>query len=531
MELNKNQSTAVTTTASYVAVIAHAGSGKTRVLTGRVLHLAKLCPTDKILAVTFSRAAKNEMIQRIGNHQNIEITNFHSWCYRFLKKRIKFTILDGYNQRKAIKPLMPVGCTLKISDVIRQIGLLKLYRQIPDDAILADIYTRYMEFCYKYSYLDFTDLLLKTSEILASTNHNYYQHVLVDEFQDTDPIQYEILKLLKPATIFVVGDPKQGIYSFRGANPENIELFIREYNATIIDLQYNYRSCKKIIKLANTLFDDGHPMLPIINRDGLVSKIRYRDNRQEAMEIAKTIKNLWIQGNRSIAILCRKRASLPELELAIQAAGIPTNVVGARPFLEHVDVQYMLAWLRYATNENDVIALKTLLLAQQGIGTVTAENIMIGKVTSKNHDKWVKFVTLANRIVSDCHKKPLSEAISNIIKLDKSIKDGNRLEMLRQFAVDTSLDDFIEMMSTEPEENQGDAVQILTIHKSKGAEFNCVFLPGAEEGYLPMNDTAEETRIVYVAITRAKDVLYVSCAQTRRIFGNEENNEVSRFFK
>ena len=682
--LNPQQRAAVSLPAQHALILAGAGSGKTRVLTTRLAWLISTGQASPaaVLAVTFTNKAAKEMLTRISamlpiSTRGMWVGTFHGLCNRFLRTHHRdaalpqsFQILDSQDQLAAIKRVLR---GLNVDDqkfpprnVQYFINGEKEEGRRPDAVEVVDEYSRrmvefyrsYEEQCQREGVVDFAELLLRSYELLQRNQllREHYQarfrHILVDEFQDTNDLQYRWLKLLAgPGTsLFAVGDDDQSIYAFRGANVSNMAAFEREYaRDNLIKLEQNYRSHAHILNTANHLIRQNTRRLgkDLWTDSGEGEPVRIYESltdTEEAQWLLEEIRSLIADGSSrsEIAILYRSNAQSRILEHALFSAGVPYRVYGGLRFFERAEIKHALAYLRLLENPDDDSAfLRVVNLPARGIGARTMELLQdqarahgtslyraVATVQGGASGKLAQFVALISRMRAQAQGLPLTEAIdyvlegSGLIAFYKTEREGqDRIENLRELvnaaaaylaengidrdvpasvglanaaqagvAADAAdivdmagtageagspgaagavvvlpgrgqLDDvldaplapgaiqavalsplagFLSYASLESGERQAgegvDSIQMMTVHAAKGLEFDSVFVTGLEEGLFPHENAAaevdgleEERRLMYVAITRARQRLYMSFSQTRLLHGQTRYNLKSRF--
>ena len=615
--LNPPQFAAVTLPPQHALILAGAGSGKTRVLTSR---LAWLIQTGQVgphgvLAVTFTNKAAKEMLTRLSamlpiNTRGMWIGTFHGLCNRMLRAHHRdaglpqlFQILDSADQLAAVKRLLK---SLNVDDekfpprdVVNFINGQKEAGLRPDAAEAWDEYTRrrvelYREYeaqCQREGVADFAELLLRSYELLARNEpirHHYqsrFRHILVDEFQDTNVLQYRWLKLLAGggASLFCVGDDDQSIYAFRGAEVGNMRDFEREFRVeSVIRLEQNYRSHGNILDAANAIIKNNAARLGknLWTDAGSGEPIRVYEafnDTEEARWIVEEIKSLAAEGmaRREMALLYRSNAQSRVLEHALFSAGLPYRVYGGLRFFERQEVKHALAYLRLIANSDDDGAfLRVVNFPARGIGARTVEQLQDAaknaKVslhsTAQDGGKAMVFAALIDRLKAACEGLTLPETVEQVLALSglrahyQTEKEGqDRLANLDElvnaaanFVAEEGTADaegelsgelaaFLSHASLEAGEHQAgdsdDALQLMTVHSAKGLEFDAVFISGIEEGLFPHENAVredkgleEERRLMYVAVTRARKRLYLSHAQTRMLHGQTRYNLPSRFF-
>ncbi len=614
--LNDAQKRAVLHTEGPLLVLAGAGSGKTKVITHRIIHLIhKGVEPQAILAVTFTNKAATEMKERVNslikqfppsNRAALDslpvVATFHSLGVRVIREFHKelglnrhFTIYDRSDSLKAIKSALekadydpkqfePKKILNKISrakgDAI-SISELKNNGNSFFDQVVATVWELYENTLYEESALDFDDLLVKTLSLLKNnpqvrdTLQKRYQYLHVDEYQDTNAIQFNIAKHLASShnNICVVGDVDQNIYSWRGANIKNILQFEQEFKgATTILLEENYRSTKIIISASNNIIEKNH------NR---VEKTVYTNNSEgekitlfpatsgtnEAEYIAKKVNTLLKDGASpaDFAVLYRTNFQSRSLEEAFLKENIPYQLLGTK-FYDRKEIKDVLSYLRLAFNPKSSADLARIINEpKRGIGKVTMLKVIEGKkneLTGATATKVDNFFQIISDIADEARTKPLSETLKFIIKRtgietelkkDGTEEDLSRLENLGELVTigkrfdeitdkEEAVEKFLEATSLQSDQDElkdkdeFNATRLMTIHAAKGLEFPYVFICGLEEGLFPHErlddssvDTEEERRLFYVAITRASKKLFLTYAHIRTIYGNQKINLPSSF--
>ncbi|MDY5873982.1 MAG: UvrD-helicase domain-containing protein [Bacilli bacterium] len=608
--LNDEQKKAVMHLNGPCLVLAGAGSGKTRVLTTRIAYLIDNgIPSYNILAITFTNKAAREMKERVetlvpGNYAFLG--TFHSLGVRILRENSKecglesnFTILDSDDVLSLIKRIMKNKAIdpkeLATSYVRNRISFIKnenlspreidnLFNTVSEKRVL-DIYQTYQELIHKNNSVDFDDLLVlpvelfkKYPEILDKYQEKF-KYILVDEYQDTNEVQYQFNKLLasKYRNLFVVGDANQSIYGFRNANFRNILNFEKDYkDAYVVTLESNYRSTNNILECANCVIRNNKERKEL-NLKGTIGdgvKTQYitcENGKMEALTIIDEIKKLYNQGYdyKDIGILYRTNGQSRLLEEVFLKENIPYNVVGAYYFYQRKEIKDLLSYLKLINNQNDDIALRRVINEpKRGIGEKAIENLSneATRLGSSMFDAISKGRELAFKdLILDMIKAQdnlsLTEFIDYVIDKsgmkesltsEKSLENDLRLDNLEEFKSVTAsfeertgsvnLSDFLEEISLVADisehKEEKDAVTLMTIHSAKGLEFDCVFLCGMEEGIFPHQNSfesdaeiEEERRLCYVGITRARKVLYLTNAHSRILYGREQVNPPSRFIK
>lgn len=620
--MNENQQKAILKTQGAVMVIAGAGSGKTRVLTNRIAYLIaeKNILESNILAITFTNKAAKEMKERIYNlvgdtSKYIWINTFHSMCVRILRQHIdllgynkNFTILDTSEQKTIIKNIVK---ELNLSeDSYQPNNILKIISNSKNSMVsvsemkaqarfgfmknVAEIYENYQKYLKKNSVLDFDDLMLKTivlfekhSEVLA-LYQNKFEYIHVDEYQDTNVIQYKLIKMLSEVhkNICVVGDDDQSIYSWRGACSDNIINFEKDYeDVEVIFLDQNYRSNSTILDAANAVIknntDRKDKALWSENKGGdKITVYSAANDKDETDDIAKKILDLKAQGidYKDIAILYRANYLSRSMENSCMAFGIPYKLIGSLKFLQRQEIRDLLAYMNVIINRNDEFSLRRIInVPKRGIGASSMAKIdnyaeQYG-LTLFEALKNIDMIDVSKKITTNIHlltqliekysqteQYSIEDLIVGIYKdsgYESMLKESadtyaeSRIENIselvssaKQFSsMNDNLIDFISEMSLTSDaddENEDNSVVLSTVHAAKGLEYRVVFIMGLEENLFPSirdaessederNKMEEERRLAYVAITRAKEKLFMSYANRRMQFGSIKNNKRSRF--
>ncbi|MBI5784326.1 MAG: UvrD-helicase domain-containing protein [Rhodocyclales bacterium] len=616
--LNPEQLAAVTLPRQHALILAGAGSGKTRVLTTRIAWLIatnQMTP-QQVLAVTFTNKAAKEMMARLTamlpiNVRGMWIGTFHGLCNRLLRTHYRdaglpqlFQILDSSDQLSAIKRLLK---SLNVDDEKYPPRELQHFingqkeQGLRSSAVEAwdaytkrrvELYEAYDAQCNKEGVVDFAELLLRCFELLTRNEalRRHYQerfrYVLVDEFQDTNVLQYKWLKLLTgpEAAMFAVGDDDQSIYAFRGADVGNMRDFEREYKvANVIRLEHNYRSHGNILDAANAIIKNNENRLGknLWTDAGAGEPIRVfeaNSDLDEARWIVEEIKALARDGHAraEIALLYRSNAQSRVLEHALFSAGLPYRVYGGLRFFERQEIKHALAYLRLIANpDDDTSFARVVNFPTRGIGARSIEVLQdaakaagssLFAASAQTGGKAAAFVALIARMKESAHL-PLPELVDHVVELsglrehyqaDKEGQDrlANLDELVNAAAsfvaeegvvgaegeLSADLIAFLAHAALEAGEHQAgegdDALQLMTTHSAKGLEFNVVFLSGLEEGLFPHENSLverdgleEERRLMYVAVTRARQRLYLSHAQTRMLHGQTRYNLPSRFIE
>ncbi len=611
MTLNDKQLEAVNHTEGPCLVLAGAGSGKTRVLTERIIKLIDdgVSPYN-ILAITFTNKAAKEMRVRVQNKigdvaNSIFIGTFHSFGLRILRENYdaigyssNITILDTDDTKSLIKRILkensfdPADYDIKHiiskissakNDGISPLEFSKLFLN-EHDKVIGLVYEKYLKLLKENNSVDFDDLLLKPVEIFKKRKdilekyQERFRYILVDEYQDTNSIQYELCKMLakKYNNIFVVGDANQSIYSWRNADYRNILNFEKDYkNAHVVLLEENYRSTNTILKAANSVIKNNNEGTKLnlwtsIGDGDKVEYIRVEDEIKESSFVINKIKELVSEGYSysDFAVLYRTNAQSRTVEEAFVRNNIPYNIIGSYYFYNRKEIKDLIAYLNLIYNTNDSVSLERVInTPKRGIGTKTIDNIRekanmndISLFDAIDSGKELEFKKLILELIEDSKTMNLSDLIEDVLvktglrreyELDKSIESDTKVENLNEFkslAVNFEdngiydLSTFLENIMLVSDKGQyaedDNNVNIMTLHSAKGLEFNIVFILGMEEGIFPHSrsfesakELEEERRLCYVGITRAKKKLYLLSARTRTLYGRTSGTIESRFIK
>lgn len=625
--LNDKQLEAVETSSQYVRVVAGAGSGKTRVLTYRISYLISQLDVKpwKILAITFTNKVANEMKKRVCDivpeaQKDLTIKTFHSFAAMFLRREIgvldypiNFTILDEEDQTKVIKDIVSEKGYKRSDPIVKQainyIGKCKLKEKYPgnisiqfekfeNEKLCLEIYEEYEETKARQYALDFDDLLLRTNQILASFPairakwQDRYDHILVDEFQDTNDTEYKMLTMLmKPSTcLYVVGDPDQTIYTWRGANQDIIVDLNKKYiGLETIILDENYRSTQTILDSANKLIAHNKYRVPknLFTNNGKGDSITVRcldSVTAEAEYVAREITSLVrLKGYKysDIAILYRSNYITLEFEKAFMAKSMPYVIYGSVKFYQRAEIKDVLAYFRIISNYHDDISFERIInVPRRGIGDKTIQMIKDG---AKNHHLSIYEYLLTDDALEECPRKAVStlkvlitriEVTKDRIKeddemfsktLEDFIKDigyydyllndddgDDRIDNVKSLFEDirhylktnpeATFDEYLQnvaLVSAQDDMKEGDKIVMMTVHTAKGLEFPVVFIVRLNQGVFPNNRALfedgfkameEERRLAYVAMTRAKERLYLTVASGYSYVTKTELGE-SQFLK
>lgn len=612
--LNEEQACAVKTINGPVMVFAGAGTGKTRTLTARIAYMVEECGIKPyhILAITFTKKATNEMRERLegildDTAKMLNISTIHSLCVKILRRYIdkigyskNFEIIDDedvikvltdiYKRDNIDKKNFPTKIAAKmISDYKNGIGNL--------NSLIGPIYDAYVEELKNNNFLDFDDLLLKTEELFETSEEvldiyqKNFEYILVDEFQDTNKVQYNIIKMLGAVhhNIFVVGDDDQSIYSFRGACIDNMLNFTKDYpDAKVFKLLRNYRSHDSILKGANAVIKNNQIREPkeLYSEikgsldDVVVQEAYYYE--EEVRFVTNEISHLVNHDGykySDIAVLYRNSALSRNFEMSFLEERIPYNIYGGFSYLKRKEIKDIISYFRFIVDNNRISHFKRIInLIPKGIGDKTIAHVMevmdennitlfeaIDQVYDENPSTKNKFLYEYKQLILDfddqIEKMPLTDFFDYLVdksgyleqlKEDDFNNEGHRVDNLKEFKsilynidnaykdenltqkdkVRIGIDDIMLDQSFE-EDARADAVTLSTIHSVKGLEFEVVFVVALEEGIFPSVkedvEIEEERRVAYVAFTRAKSKIYLSCSQRRLIYGRMVQNHISRF--
>ncbi|MDD7363107.1 MAG: UvrD-helicase domain-containing protein [Peptoniphilus sp.] len=623
---NDRQREAILTTKGSLLVLAGAGSGKTRVVTGKIAYLieSENVSPFSILAITFTNKAAKEMQERVADLltypvEGMWISTFHAMCVRILRRHIEaigydqnFAIYDASDQKTLIKTCMN---ELNLSkEIYKPYGLLskisawKTEGISPEEAVknhfgefherqIAEAYRLYEKKKRENNALDFDDLLVKTVELFQEHPDvlSYYQqrfaYIFVDEYQDTNHIQYLLVKMLaeKAINLTVVGDNDQSIYSWRGADIENILSFERDFpDAKTIMLEQNYRSTTPILKSANRLIANN----PTLKKKNLWTEreggdpVVYREfyhSSEEEMAVVRKMEHLNYKGTRfgDMAILYRTNAQSRGFEEALMREGIPYRVVGGLRFYDRREIKDAISYLQVIDNPKDDVSLRRIVnVPKRGIGETTIEQLQDyadekgqdlfavmeelednDEIKVRAHKNIKEFVNLIHLLTHKREELSLGELVEAILfeshyveelRKEDTVTSRTRIENLDEFISaasefehdnpDLTLTDFLGSLSLISDKNElvdeDASVQLMTIHGAKGLEFPVVFVVGLEEGLFPTSrslddekDMEEERRLMYVAMTRAKEKLFLSSAKSRTLYGKRKPAVRSRFIR
>ncbi len=635
-DLNNEQQQALENTEGAVLVTAGAGSGKTRLLTYRIAHLIKdkQVPASNILAITFTNKAAKEMLTRLSNMvedaDKLWVSTFHAMCSKILRKNIvalqnKINLKRETEYRKGFdsnfsiytdsdkdKTLKEVCAKLGVTDEkiiskaewhisnaknnnLKPLEYQRLYQYTQDIDLYMKIYSAYQVSLENNNALDFDDLLTKTYELFVTCPdvldfyQNKFQYIHVDEFQDTNTVQYHIVRLLagKNGNIFVVGDEDQCIYGWRGANISNILDFRKDFpTCRSYKLERNYRSTKQILTTANTLIKNNltrnDKVLWTQNEEGVrVEHYQSQDETAEAEYIASTVYNLVKYSNykySDIAILMRLNALTRPFEEKFLNYNIPHRIFGGFKFYERQEIKNILAYMRLLVNPQDSAALyRVINFPKRGIGQTTIDelskqadyNSVSPLELLLNNEEYMlsdsitkKFDLFKNLYLSLLHAYqtlPPVDFVKQLLKetkIKESYNSSNEEDLSKLMNIDAfvntvqeyfdqnpthKLEDYLQTVTLTSDidsyDDENNCVTLATVHSVKGLEFKVVFIVGLEEKIFPLSrattasELEEERRLMYVAITRAEQRLYLTHTRTRFMYGKRDYMLESRFLK
>ena len=615
-DLNKQQFEAVTHDVGSVFVIAGAGTGKTRTLTMRIAYLiAQGYDPSRIMAVTFTNKAAKEMKSRVidmvgPSASQVWMYTFHAFGLQILRKHIhllpygyllNFNIIDEEDAKVIIKEVIKsLNLEPKDYSMKHQRHIISLYKTSRLDAFEfndeENIYLGYVKYLRENQFVDFDDLILYTQELLKTNEEirtyyqQYFEHILIDEFQDTDVIQYDIIKMLgiTHKNVFVVGDPDQSIYAFRGSHYANNQKFLKEFSASQIILDQNYRSTNDILHAANLLINHnqnrilGKSLKSDLGKGKQVHFYTAQNDYQETYFVIDEIRKLKREGAEysDIAILYRNNALSRIFEDALIKEGLPYKIYGGISFYERKEIKDAIAYIHVILDPIENFYLKRIInVPRRGIGQTTIakleahareeglsmfDAIDTVNINGKSKQSLLEFKEIIESIQTSIqdithldeflanvldisgymdmlkadHDEMSEDRISNlkelvtVFKRSEGYYEGNTKQkvqqLLDQIALYTSLD----------KSSDDEAIILSTIHQVKGLEFKAVFMVVMEEGIFPSDfslvdprELEEERRVCYVGVTRAKRNLYISHAQRRMVYGQFKMNFASRFLR
>ena len=617
--LNKEQKIAVEHQKGPLLVLSGAGTGKTRVLTSRFVYIVKNLKFDfnRIIAVTFTNKAANEIKERVKKalDQNIEspwIGTFHSIFAKFLRKhahhvglKSNFNILDSEDQKKLIKQVLEyckIDKEVSESIYLNEIQNIKDEKIFPQDKSkilkysslenIDEIYNIYQQRLIEINAVDFGDILLHSYFILTNhkdiqeTHSNYIQHILIDEFQDTNLLQYDLIKLLlnDNQNLFCVGDDDQSIYAWRGAKIENIINFPNEFNCEVVRLTKNYRSNNAILEAASSVISNNKNRLgknlESYNKEIPEQKINLKSfysQEEESLWVADNISRKY-NDQETFGILVRLTAQMRSIEDKLIKYALPYEIIGGPRFFERKEIKDVLSYLKLANSQSDDLSFERIInLPRRGIGEQSIKIIIdhsrsnnlsffeslkdlaqSNKLSPSLLSKTQPFIDLINKISDLINKTSLEDLGIFVIEESgylkmleneknklKQIENESRIDNLKELVNALSefenLDEFLEhvgLVNENQKKTHQNSIKLMTLHAAKGLEFDHVYLPGWEEGIFPSSraleqnsskSLEEERRLAYVGITRAKYDLNLSYASSRYTYGINNYSLPSRF--
>lgn len=610
-DLNDAQRQAVQQIDGPLLILAGAGSGKTKTITSRLAYLITevWIPASQTLTLTFTNKAAKEMRERalsMIDQQSYPplLCTFHKFGLLFLKfhfhllgRSNNFVVIDTDDKKKIIKK---INADLPTALIASEISRYKNSLIDPEEAYaqaeltnyksIAKIYEEYEEYLLKNNLVDFDDLLCLTYKLLdehpdlARQTSEKYRYIMIDEYQDTNELQLRLLKKLCTThnNLCVVGDDDQSIYGWRGAHIRNILEFDRDFHdATVIKLEYNYRSTQAILTVANSLIEHnrsrmGKTLIATKGDGEEVKTITAHDESEESQKIAKSIRALLDQGVRasSIAVLYRINALSRSLEEGLNRSSVPYRLVGGLRFYDRAEIKDLISYLRVITNVHDNFSLKRIInKPKRGLGKATIDKLELSAmeaeksifefiatrspselealVRKKSASELREFIADINHLkaVSEEAMYRFIDQLEEKFKIKETLKglpdEADKISNVDEFYglfrdyvkqnPDMTLAEFLNDITLQSEQDQveGESIYIMSIHASKGLEFDHLFVIGLEEGFLPLigegSDLEEERRLGYVAITRARTHLTLSTVNSRFYKGRRTELQKSRF--
>ncbi len=612
-DLNEAQKEAVKKIDGPMLILAGAGSGKTKTIISRLAYLLDEVgvPASNTLTLTFTNKAAKEMRERaLSMIQPTSypplLCTFHKFGLLFLKFNIhllnrknNFVVIDTEDKKRIIKKF---NSEVPVALIASEISRYKNSLLSPEDAYaqaelknykaIAKIYEQYQAHLHENNLVDFDDLLALTYQLLnehedlAKQTSEKYQYIMIDEYQDTNELQFRLLKKLCSShnNLCVVGDDDQSIYGWRGANIRNIIEFDKDFeNTHVVKLEHNYRSTEPILNAANSLIEHnrnrlGKKLISTKGKGSDVKTISSHDEGEEANKIAAAIVELLNSGTKAdeIAVLYRINALSRSLEEGLARHRVPYKLVGGQRFYDRAEIKDLISYLRVITNVHDSFSLKRIInKPKRGLGKATIDKLELAAMkNSKSIFEYIETSSIAE--LEALIKKKNTQTVKNLIKTIKDVAEEAKnssydlIDILEEnfkiksiyenmpdaqdriFNIDEfyglyrdfikqnpshSLDEFLNELTLQSEQDQveGESIYIMSIHASKGLEFKHVFIIGLEEGFLPLvgdgSDTEEERRLGYVAITRAESELTMSHVASRFYKGRRTELSKSRFFK
>ena len=627
--LNASQKEAIESIRGPVLIMAGAGSGKTRVLTYRYAHLVKTYQVDveNILAITFTNKAAEEMKLRISDLLNLDrspkwVSTFHSLCVKILRIHgdklgfnRNFSIYDQSDSNKLVRNCMsennidlkqysPKRIQAHISNLKNNMVNPKKALEYADtffDVKVAEIYGSYEKKLKQANSMDFDDLLLKTVELFENFEQvldfwsKKFQFIMVDEYQDTNFVQYKLVELLgsNNKNVCVVGDSDQSIYAFRGADIRNIIEFEKDFeNAKIIQLEKNYRSTKKILNLANQIISNNERTIEknlwTDNEEGLdVDSIQFRSERDEANWVSSEVKKILEENkNDDVAVFYRTNSQSRLFEEELRKNNISYKVLGSVRFYDRKEIKDMISYLKFILNDNDMVSFERVVnVPRRGIGdstigkikesmdkfnvnlsqtlnkTDTIENISpriknnlsefyqliqdLKSIAIQGPSKTIEAILNKTGYREDLIKEGTLESQMRLENIEELMNSAFNFENLNELEIDepfTLMREYLEsiaLYADTDELEESDRVTLMTLHNAKGLEFPYVFMTGMEENLFPherstqggKKEIEEERRLCYVGITRAEKKLYLTYSWSRTLWGGTTYNLPSRFIE
>ena len=627
--LNASQKEAIESISGPVLIMAGAGSGKTRVLTYRYAHLVKTYQVDveNILAITFTNKAAEEMKSRISDLLNLDrspkwVSTFHSLCVKILRIHgdklgfnRNFSIYDQSDSNKLVRNCMsennidlkqysPKRIQAHISNLKNNMVNPKKALEYADtffDVKVAEIYGSYEKKLKQANSMDFDDLLLKTVELFENFEQvldfwsKKFQFIMVDEYQDTNFVQYKLVELLgsNNKNVCVVGDSDQSIYAFRGADIRNIIEFEKDFeNAKIIQLEKNYRSSKKILNLANQIISNNERTIEknlwTDNEEGLdVDSIQFRSERDEANWVSSEVKKILEENkNDDVAVFYRTNSQSRLFEEELRKNNISYKVLGSVRFYDRKEIKDMISYLKFILNNNDMVSFERVVnVPRRGIGdstigkikesmdkfnvnlsqtlnkTDTIENISpriknnlsefyqliqdLKSIAIQGPSKTIEAILNKTGYREDLIKEGTLESQMRLENIEELMNSAFNFENLNELEIDepfTLMREYLEsiaLYADTDELEESDRVTLMTLHNAKGLEFPYVFMTGMEENLFPherstqggKKEIEEERRLCYVGITRAEKKLYLTYSWSRTLWGGTTYNLPSRFIE
>ncbi|MBU1642126.1 UvrD-helicase domain-containing protein, partial [bacterium] len=609
--LNESQSTAVKQIDGPLLILAGAGSGKTKTITSRLAYLLDVVgiAPNNTLTLTFTNKAAKEMRERAFAMINPTsypplLCTFHKFGLLFLKFNIhllgrknNFVVIDTDDKKRILKK---INAELPLPLIASEISRYKNSLISPEQAYaqaelknykqIAKIYEEYEAYLLENNLVDFDDLLALTYKLLdeheelAKRTSEQYQYIMIDEYQDTNELQFRLLQklCLSHNNLCVVGDDDQSIYGWRGAHVRNILEFHEDFaDTTVVKLEHNYRSSAAILEVANALIQHnrsrlGKTLIPTRAGGDEVVTLSSHDENEEARKIAAKVADLINRGTapKEIAVLYRVNALSRSLEEGLNRANIPYKLVGGLRFYDRAEVKDLISYIRLITNPHDNFSMKRIInKPKRGLGKASVEKVELAAIAEeismfdfikqsplskleelvkkKNTLTLKKFVEDIDEVIMVAEHSTYDfidtlEARFRLKDIYKNLPDeSERVANMDEFyglfrdfikqSPEATLDEFLNELTlqSDQDEVEGESIYIMSIHASKGLEFEHLFIIGLEEGFLPLigdgSDTEEERRLGYVAFTRAKDTLTVSHVNSRFYKGRRTDLNKSRF--